>query len=108
MNEEIKIVNSIEELKLNTIYGMIEKDNIRSMYILKGIIEGRYLFDKVVIIQNNNEDKYLAIEDNRGLKNYKEVCKHDLIKSIENQEVFELLNLKDSTKCTCTNCNCNQ
>lgn len=101
---EVKVITTIDDLQINIIYG-IEKDKIKSMYILKGIVNGKYLFDKVIIIQNNNEDKYLAIKDNRGLNNYMELCKYELEKMIENQEVTELLKL-NTCKCTCSHCTC--
>lgn len=102
---EVKVITNIDELQINTIYG-IDKDNIKSMYILKGIVNKKYLFDKVIIIQNNNEDKYLAIKDNRGLNNYMELCDCELEKIIENKEISELLKLQSSCTCNCTNCNC--
>lgn len=105
--DKIEIIKDIEELKLNKVYGIIEinEDNKeqRELYILKGILENKYLFDKALVIQNNNEEKLLAISDNRY--NEKKILKCKLEELISQEKIILLLELKERN-CNCKNCTC--
>ena len=105
--DKIEIIKDIEELKLNKVYGIIEIDENnnekRELYILKGILNNQYLFDKALIIQNNNEEKLLAISDNRY--NEKKILKCELEKLISQEKIVLLLELKEKI-CNCKNCTC--
>lgn len=101
-----KIIKDIEELKLNKVYGIINKEQDqekKELYILKGIMKNNYIFDKALIIQNNNKEKLLAISDNKYNQYTYHKCK---IKELIKEECIVLLvELKDK-ECECNCCSC--
>lgn len=97
-----EIVKDIDNMRLNRVYGISiinEENNIekRELYILKGIMKDKYIFDRALIIQNNNNEKLLAISDNR----YNEIAFHkcELKEMINKERVILLVELKDKENC---------
>lgn len=84
------IVNNIKELDYYTIYGIVDNNGIKNLYILKEETEDNMKFKKVIIIQNNNGSK-LAMEDSRHSdKIYRKKKLKDMIESGQIEKLLEL------------------
>lgn len=87
------LVNNIKDIEYKKIYGIVDDKGEKRLYILTEENECNMKFSRVLIIQNNNNNR-LAMEDNRHRHALKIYTKKKLEQMIESGQIEELVELK--------------
>lgn len=83
------IVNDIKELEYHVVYGIVDNDGNKNLYILKEETEDNMKFKNIIIIQNNNSDKLAMVDNRHSDKIYRKKKLKDMIESGQVEKLVE-------------------
>ena len=86
----MELVKDIKEIEFNTVYGIVDNKGERKLYIMKSEREEYINFNRIIIIQNNNEKKLAMIDNKCKEKVYRKKRLEEMIESGQIEKLIEL------------------
>lgn len=86
----MKLINNIEELKYDIVYGIVNDKGEKKLYLMESEDKDCIKFKRVIIIQNNNENKLAMIDGKHKEKIYRKIKLKEMIESGQIEKLIEL------------------